>query len=158
MLMTALNAERQKPSLAGWVLFVPPALLGALIVTILVGGAAGWNPLWSPEDATLSEVVALGDIVTMRAMIASGIDPNAKYLVRENLVKSYEVQLTPLEAAVTTRERYVVEDLLEHGAVAGDAERHRLACFAHASGAKQIVSLFAPGDALLDCQGLTLPW
>ena len=156
--MTSPDAEHPTSSLVAWVLFVPPALLGALALTILVGSAFGWNPLWATEDATLSEIVALRDIVTMRAMIAGGTDPDAKYRVRENLVKPYEVQITPLEAAVTTREQYVVEELLNLGAAADEAERRRLACFAEVSQAPQLVSFFAPGGAPLDCQGLTLPW
>jgi hypothetical protein len=149
----------EAPAPLAWFLFAAPAVLGAVTALLLIGSVFGWNPLWTTEGVTLSELVAVRDIVGIRNMIANGADPTAKYVVREELVKSNAVELTPLEAAITTRERFVVEELLRHVPALDDAERRRLVCFARSSDAPQLADMLIGELPLpVDCSGVAVPW
>ena len=145
--------------LAGIETFVPPALLGLLAAGILAAGAFGWQPLWPTATTTISEAIALKDRATALDLIVRGQDPNARYHVREGVVGERSAELTPLEAAITTREIYVVQFLFDHGAVVNDGNRRLLVCSALLNNAPAVASLFNGGDpGAIDCAGVKRPW
>jgi hypothetical protein len=139
--------------------FLIPLLFGAAVVVLLIGSAAGWHPLWPENAATLSETVALRDRPGALALIASGHNPNAVYPVREELLTSRALQITPLQAAVSTRETYMVDMLVANGARLDDATRRNLICLARTTNAGEIEAQLSAGlPAPVDCANVTLPW
>lgn len=145
--------------LAAAAVFIVPAAFGALVLAVAIGGAVGWTPFWPTDAATLSEAIALRDLATARALFEAGADPNATYAVRADLVKSQAVAITPLEAAVTTREDWVFAFVLDHGASMDEASRARVYCLARQENADRIAEMIVPPDAVPpSCEGVPLPW
>lgn len=143
----------------GAAVFAAPALLGLLVAAFLLGNLVGWDPLWPTGTVTLSEAVALRDSATALDLIGRQHDPNASYPVRDGLLKSDVVHVTPLEAAVSTRETAVVQLLIDHGATLDDATRLRLTCFARQERAEAVEALFVAGlRQPVNCAGVALPW
>jgi hypothetical protein len=143
----------------GGTVLVAPLLFGVLVAVLMIGSVAGWNPLWPENAATLSESVALRDMPNTLALIAQGHDPNAAYDVRDELLTSRRVQITPLQAAVSTREPYVVEILLANGARLDDTTGPVLICLARKVNAPGIeAQLLGRVAAPSDCANVALPW
>ena len=139
--------------------FLIPLLFSAAVVVLLAGSVVGWNPLWPEGSATLSEVVALRDMPGALALIAEGHDPNGVYAVRKDLLTSRDLQITPLQAAVSTREPSVVQTLLDNGARLDDASRVAIICLARTTKATEIEAmLVAQATTPVDCANVALPW
>ncbi len=145
--------------LAGLEVLVAPAVLGLSIAVLLVGGLFGWNPLWPTADMTVSEAIVLTDRATALYLIEHGRDPNRRYHVREGFLRETPAELTPLEAAVSTRETYMVEFLLDRGAVVNETNRRVLVCCAREHDAPAVAAVLAGGDPqAIDCRGVPFPW
>lgn len=126
-----------------------PALSAAIV---LAGTLFGWNPFWPAPELTPSEAAALRDPATVLNLVASGQSLNDRYLVRRGLILDWALQLTPLEAAVTTRDARLFRLLLESGAALEGQDRVRMACFARESGAGGIERLIvAATHDPIDC-------
>ncbi len=157
--MTSSPATAHDDGGLGWLVLVAPLLFGLLVAVLLLGSMAGWHPLWPMNQVTLSEAVALRDIPTTLALISQGHDPNAAYDVRQELLASRIVRVTPLEAAVTTREPYVMQTLIDNGARIDDANRTGLVCLARRTNAPEIeAQLLEQSTTSIDCANVTLPW
>ena len=141
-----------------WVV-IPPVL-----VTVLFGvsGAAalitGRPLIWPPATMTLSEAVALRDRGEMARQIMLGADPNRRYPTRDVFREDEHVQLTPLEAAVITRESYMVGLVLEYGALVNEDNAPVLQCLARNVHAEALWQLFAARHGQVDCEHVSLPW
>jgi len=139
--------------------FLIPLLFSIAAVVLLAGSVVGWNPLWPEDAATLSEVVALRDMPGALMLISKGHDPNGVYAVRKDLLTSRDLQITPLQAAVSTRETYVVQTLLDNGARLDDASRVAIICLARTTQATEIEALLAAQVTTpVDCANVALPW
>jgi hypothetical protein len=68
------------------------------------------------------------------------------------------VTLTPLEAAVITREDYMADLLVDYGARVDDANAPTLQCLAKAVGAEAITAYVRTLSKEADCGGVALPW
>jgi hypothetical protein len=137
-----------------------PGLLAIAFLIVVVGALVGWEPLWSEPPLNLSEAAALNDRGTIQRLIASGADPNAPAPVRPPILKSHEVVVTPLEAAVGTRTPATIEFLLRRGARMDSHERAVMLCLAMKDEAREIVDFFASNTTWTpsDCEHVVAPW
>lgn len=145
-------------STAAVALALPPLVFAALVAVLLVGSLFGWRPLWPDQNHNLAEAASLRDRPGMRLRLMAGDNPNAEYDIRAGLIRSIPVRLTPLEAAITTREDYVFEFLVEHGARPDGASRARLICFAREMSADAISARLAEPGVEYDCANVPVPW
>ena len=136
-----------------------PASLLALAALILLAAVAGYRPLWAIRDTTLVEAARGGDTATVFRMLTSGSDPNLSEAVAPE-GQSEPAVLTPLEAAVESRQVEVVQLLMKMGAQASESDRQRLACLAIAVNAPEVGAYLRstiPPAAQSDCAVVAVP-
>ena len=116
--------------------------------------------IWAPREVTLSEAVALRDRGESLWQLLLGADPNKSYEVANYLREGERVRLTPLEAAVITREVDVVDTLVDWGAIIDESNRPTLTCLARAVNAQpQLVERLVVGSRPPEsCETVVLPW
>jgi hypothetical protein len=156
-------ADGRRSSRSVWLgLFVlaPPLLLAIAALGVLVASLAGANPLWREADITLAEAAALRDRGAILRLVWDGADPNAAHYVRPRMLTSRALTVTPLEAAVGTRELYMVEFLLQHGARIDERDRPVLICLAAKAEAANILEFLKAGQdgQVPDCSHVETPW
>jgi hypothetical protein len=138
--------------------------LPAVLVAMLFGvsGAAalvvGRPLLWAPSDLTLAEAVGLRDQGEAVRLIMLGANPNRSYDMRDVFRDDEHIMLTPLEAAVITREDYMLELVLAYGARIDDANAATLQCLAQAVAAETIKTYIIERSREIECRGVPLPW
>ena len=146
-------------TLTAWFVALPGIVVG---VAFAVSGAAalfrGRPLIWPPTEVTLSEAVALRDQGEVVRQIMTGIDPNNRYVVRRVFRDNEEVALTPLEAAVVTRELYMVDLVVDYGASVNERNAATLQCLAIGVGMETIRRYLADLAGEADCDGIELPW
>lgn len=137
----------------------PPVLIGLTALCLLVGAVFGAHPLWNEPELTISEAAALNDRGTIRRLIGEGVDPNRRSRVRGGVLKSQELNLTPLEASVGTRTPTTMNFLLMHGALMDDDDRKVLVCLAAKEKAGEILEFMNASDQeAADCERIVTPW
>ena len=155
------RAASVKPfALAATSVLAAPALLAIASGIVVVGALVGWEPLWSEPRLNLAEAAALNDRGTIQRLIAAGADPNAPAPVRPPILKSHEVVVTPLEAAVGTRTPTTIEFLLARGARMDSDERAVMFCLAMKDDAQEIIDFLEKNttQAPPDCEHVATPW
>jgi hypothetical protein len=135
----------------------------AIILALAASGAwmlvAGRPLLWAPIDTTLSEAVALRDQGEMVRQILNGADPNARYDVVDVIRLGQRDRLTPLEAAVSTRERYMVEVVVGYGGRVDETNARTLYCLARELDADETATYLASIVPVAGpCDGVALPY
>jgi hypothetical protein len=136
----------------------PLLLLGVSVVMLLLA-MLGYQPVWAGRDVTLAQAAQGGDTASVFRMLSAGSDPNAAGPVRLDR-RPDAVTLTPLEAAVESRQVEVVQLLMKMGAHVSDSDRVRLACLADAVDASEVASYLqtaVPPAARPDCGAIALP-
>lgn len=98
--------------------------------------------------ANLSEAVALNDRAATFWLLETGADPNREYPVRAFMIMEYPVTLTPLQAAVFTREVNLYQRLTGHGARATADELRFLFCLALDVGAAELSEVISRSAGL----------
>jgi hypothetical protein len=146
------------PGASALALAIPPLVFAALAIVMLAGSLFGWLPLWPDQQLNLAEMTALRDRPGMLLRLQAGDSPNIAYDVREGLIRSIPVRLTPLEAAITTREDYLFEFLVAHGARADGDRRAGLVCFAREANAVAIAASLAEPGVEYECANVAVPW
>jgi hypothetical protein len=134
-----------------------PVLFVAVTGIILAMALFGYQPLWRPgPDVTLVEAAYHTDRATVARMIDRGADPNAPGPVLDD---DRRLVLTPLEAAIISRDLELVQILVSRGAVVDASNRRRLACLAREAGDDSIVRYIqGPTDSGNPmCDGIVLP-
>ena len=137
-----------------------PASLLALAVLILLAAVVGYRPLWATRNTTLAEAARGGDTATVFRMLGAGSDPNLAERVVALEGRPEPAVLTPLEAAVESRQVEVVQLLMKTGARASESDRQKLACLAIAVDAPEVGAYLRstmPPSATPDCAIVTLP-
>jgi hypothetical protein len=114
----------------------PPAILAGAAAVMLVMALLGYQPLWGGGEVTLVQAAVSRDLVRVARMIEQGSDPNAAAQVQ---IDDRSVVLTPLEAAVVSRDLATVTLLVDLGARFEGAAGARLACLADDGRADDIV-------------------
>jgi hypothetical protein len=108
---------------------------------------------------TLTEAIGMHDTGEIVRQIALGANPNVRYDTWDILKRDQHVSVTPLEAAVATRERFLFEMIVAHGALVTAENARTLHCFAVQERATDIAEYLAarfPPPA--SCDGVQLPW
>ena len=137
------------------------AWIASLCAAVVFALATGYRPFTAPADLTLSEVAALRDELELTRQLRNGADPNARYAVRADIIRSTPLTLTPLEAAVAIRRVDVVAFLVSHGARIDGADYLRLRCLAgvqHADEVAEFLDRAMSRDVTPSCDGVALPW
>ena len=145
---------------------MPPSVLLACVALMVAGAIVGLQPLWASPQLSLAAVAHAGDTASVYRMLHSGADPNR---AGDVAMSSTTVSLTPLEAAVESRQVETVQVLLRAGVriadaagdTAGDTAVPRLVCLARASSAGEVERFLQttyhvqPSEA--DCSRMQLP-
>ena len=137
------------------------AWIACLCVGVVFALATGYRPFTAPADLTLSEVAAVRDELELTRQLRSGADPNARYAVRADVIRSTPLTMTPLEAAVAIRRADVMELLVRNGAVINANNYPALRCLAERQNAGDAIAYLErayPAGGSVACQGVTLPW
>jgi hypothetical protein len=139
------------------------ALPGVVVTALFaISGAAalvtGKPLIWPQTELTLAEAVGLRDQGEAVRLMMLGADPNARYDVRDVFRDDELVALTPLEAAVITREDYMLELMIAYGARIDERNAGTLQCLAKAVGAEAIASSVIERSREFSCEGVALPW
>ena len=135
---------------------------GTLVVLAASGTMSlvrGQPLLWPAQPVTLTEAIGMHDTGEIVRQLALGADPNIRYDTWDILKRFQHVSVTPLEAAVATRERYLFEMVVAHGALVTPENARTLHCFAVQEHATDIVAYLGerfPPPA--SCDGVQLPW
>jgi hypothetical protein len=155
----ALGAVRLREDMLIRIFGPAPASLLALAALMLVAAVVGYRPLWATPSTTLAEAARGGDTATVFRMLSAGSDPNlAERVTFEG--RAEPGVLTPLEAAVESRQVEVVQLLMMMGAQASEVDRQRLACLATVVDAPEIGAYLRstiPPVATPDCTVVALP-
>ena len=101
------------------VLALPPTLV--LLAFAASGATAlttGQPLFWPAQPVTLTEAIGMHDTAEIVRQIALGANPNIRYDTWDILKRYQHVSVTPLEAAVATREQNLFEMII------ADEEKH----------------------------------
>ncbi len=141
------------------ILGTAPLLVLAVSGVVLLLALVGYQPLWASREVTLVQAAQGGDSATVFRLLSAGSDPNAAGPVLFDRRKD-SVMLTPLEAAVESRQVEVVQLLMKMGARTTEPDRARLACLADVVDAPEVAAYLkaaAPPAAPANCSSITLP-
>ena len=134
-----------------------------MLIAFAASGAAsltsGQPLFWPAQTVTLTEAIGMHDSAEVVRQIVLGANPNARYDTWDILKRDQHVSVTPLEAAVATRERYLFELIVAHGALLTPEIARTLQCFAAQEHAVDIGASLARRFPLPNsCDGVKLPW
>jgi len=141
------------------ILGIAPAVVITFSILVPLIALVGYQPLWANRSVTLVQAAHGGDIATVFRMLSAGADPNAAEPVTFE-GRTEPGVLTPLEAAVESRQVELVQLLIKMGAHASDADRVRLACLARAVIAPEVETYLQPSTpaaSATDCGHIDLP-
>jgi hypothetical protein len=137
----------------------PSATLAALAVSGTVALVRGQPLLWPAQPVTLAEAIGMHDTAEIVRQFALGANPNARYDAWDILKPDQHVSVTPLEAAVATRERYLFELVVLQGGLLTEANARTLHCFAVQEHAPEIAAyITARFPPPASCVGVQMPW
>ena len=141
-------------------LAVPPvATLAVLAASGTVALVRGQPIIWPAQPVTLTEAIGMHDGGEVVRQLALGANPNARYDTWDILKRDQHVFVTPLEAAVATRERYLFELIVAHGGLLTPENARTLHCFAAQEHAPEIAAYIAARFPQPEsCNGVTMPW
>ena len=152
--------SRSLAVLTSLALALPPA---AVLAAFAASGAAALSTgqpfFWPAQKVTLTEAIGMHDTAEIVRQIALGANPNSRYDTWDILKRYQNVSVTPLEAAVATREKHLFEIVVANGALLTPENAPTLHCFAvqeHAAAiAAYLAERFPPPKS---CEGVVLPW
>jgi len=137
-------------------LMLPCLAFAALSGWWIVGAPLGAG-LWPPDEVTLSEAIATRNNAEALRLIRLGADPNQPSRVRAGLLTSdYDVDITPVEAAVGAQRADALRMLLANGATIDGQQMRVLRCYEQTRRDSGVHALLGdPPD--VDCAGVRLP-
>ena len=142
-----------------WAVAAAPCAVALVFAVSGVLALARGTPLvWPARPATLSEAMASRDQGEVLRQVASGVSLDARYDVYDVIKAGRHTPVTPLEAAIATREEYMFELALNYGAHLGPDNARLLFCLADAHRATGIRDTVKEKFGPQDCEGVTLPW
>ena len=99
------------------------------------------------------------DQAEVARQVELGMDLNQTYVVRDAIRSGADITVTPLEAAIATREGYMFALGLAYGARLDSSNVPRLHCLALALNAVEITALLTDRvGPPPDCSDVDLPW
>ena len=142
-----------------WCIAVLPSLVAVTFAfSGLVALLAGRPLIWPQEDITLAEAVGLRDQGEVVRLIAAGADPNGRFAVRNVFREDEQLAMSPFEAAVITRETYMMALVEDYGGVIDARNAAVLQCLAQALDAGDVREFVIERTQEVPCDGVPLPW
>jgi len=129
---------------------VVPVAIGTLVVLAFALLEMGGRTPMSLHPENLAEAAAMGNAAETGRRLSFGESPYRVEPVREDILVSDPVRLTPVEAAVMSKKLELIKLLDSRGAFVGDDTRRTLACLAMDVGASDITEYLGRG-LTLDC-------
>jgi len=111
---------------------LPGATVAAAVLLALLMQRAGVAPFAPAVQMTLPEAAALESDADVVRLLRSGADPNRAAWVRRTRIRAVNAELTPLQAAMTSRHASVMNLLVDGGARVTSADVPALWCLAAA--------------------------
>lgn len=107
-----------------------PAVLLAIgcVWSLLASTVRPDGGLWPPDVVTLSEAAAIASSGEVDRLVRAGDDPNRLAPVRPGILTDGALRLTPLEAAVWSRNDAMARQLFDLGVVVDGTTSRRLRC------------------------------
>jgi hypothetical protein len=139
-------------------LAVPGCLVGVATAIGLVMTVFGQSPMWPHQPVNLAEAAGVYDEAAMVRLIEDGMDPDARYPIRPGLIFGYQMNLTPLEAAVANDDPAMVTRLVEKGATLDARVWTHLRCIADGERVLSKLDELRPAGAAEACEGVVKPW
>jgi hypothetical protein len=148
---------RLSSSLLAGTLGVAPIVVVLALALTTVLAAVGVPTIWRSADVTPAQAALVADVASVARAIEGGADPNARTAVRLH-AGAEPVMLTPLEAAVLSKEPEVVSLVVKLGATIGDTTRASLVCLAREVRADAVLDVLSPlANWSGDCAVVPLP-
>jgi len=133
---------------------VPPACVAILWVAVLaVTAVTGQHPIWRLHPRNLAEAAAFKDGAAVVRLVDEREDINRAAEVRAGVIGRRPAMLTPIEAAAATREREMVQLLLDLGASPDAGVWHRAFCISDGDGVRELLTAHRPAGAVDECVG-----
>lgn len=139
-------------------LAAPGCLLAVATAIGLVMTVFGQSPMWPHQSVNLAEAAGVYDEAAMVRLIEDGMNPDGRYPVRPGLIFGYQMNLTPLEAAVANDDPTMVTRLVEKGATLDARVWTHLHCIADGERVLHKLDELRPAGAEETCQGVVKPW
>jgi hypothetical protein len=137
----------------------PVVVLSAFAASGTAALTSGQPLFWPAQPVTLTEAIGMHDTAEIVRQILLGANPNARYDTWDILKRYQHVSVTPLEAAVATREQSLFDMIVAHGALVTPENARTLHCFALQEHAAEIAaSIAARFPQPITCDGVQLPW
>jgi hypothetical protein len=131
---------------------LPPLCAGALWVALLaVAGLTGQHPIWTLQPRNLSEAAAFRDGAAVVRRVRAHEDIDRPEEVRARVVLPTAARLTPLEAAAATRERGMVQLVLDLGASPDATVWQRAYCISDSDEVRDLLETSRPPGAQDEC-------
>ena len=90
-------------------------------------------------------------------LIERGDNPNAARNIRAGLLREMAVRLTPVQAAVASKDPHVVRVLLANGAAIDAPLWNRLRCLAEGQEMQALLDQWQPADVVMRCADVNVP-
>ena len=119
--------QRRSAAIVGAIAFLPAGVLASASLWWTLASLWGGG-LWPAQRVTLAEAVATRDPAEVERLIGFGENPNSAMSVRPGLLGPTAVRVTPLEAAVWSRDAEMLALLLRRGAIPSESELRALRC------------------------------
>jgi hypothetical protein len=133
---------------------LPSLCAGAIWIAVLaVAGITGQHPIWTLQARNLSEAAAFRDGAAVVRRVEAREDLNRPEEVRARVVLPTAASLTPIEAAAATRERGMVQLLLDLGASPDADVWQRAYCISDSDEVRDLLAARRPSGARDDCAG-----
>jgi len=131
---------------------LPPLCAGALWMAVLtVTGITGQHPIWTLQPRNLSEAAAFRDGAAVVRRVEAHEDLNRAEEVRARVVLPTAATMTPIEAAAATRERGMVQLLIDLGASPDAAVWQRAFCISDSDEVRDLLAAHRPSGARDEC-------
>lgn len=132
--------------------WLPPLCVAVLWVSVLViTGITGQHPIWTIQPRNLAEAAAFRDGAAVVRRVAAHDDINRAEEVRARVVLPTAAMLTPIEAAAATRERGMVQLLIDLGASLDAAVWQRAFCISDSDEVRELLAAHRPAGTGDEC-------
>jgi hypothetical protein len=132
-------------------LAAPGCLVTAALLAWLLLVPFDRHPMWTERDLNLSEAAAVRDLGEIVRLIDASEDPDAVRDVRSGYLADTTVRLTPLEAAVASKDVESVRILLLNGATMTTGSWHHLRCMTESDEVGGYLDRIRPAGASAGC-------
>ena len=132
-------------------LAAPACLVAAVLLGWLLLVPFDHHPMWTERDLNLSEAAAVRDLGEIVRLIEASEDPDAARDVRPGYLADTTVHLTPLEAAVASKDVESVRILLLNGATMTKGSWHHLRCMTENDEIRGYLDRIRPAEEPGEC-------